>query len=301
MANIFVGGSQRSGTSLMQQLLCQLPAANPYVYECAYLTSLVGCYGEARRHWGRNHASYFGDPEGLRGFHSLITKAFLDYTAARLGDCQHLVLKEPHLTMLWPELFELAPDSVFLLMVRDPRDVIASMVEVGQKQRAIGQQYLYVDRNIAHLCDHFLSFYGPCWDCSHPEFRRRLAVVRYEDLVGDPQGTLRQIAGFTGLPFDQIDPFQPLAAGHVNPEANANSRLYMPWVTEVSGQQVSTSRVGNHLRVLSEAEIRQVESRCRDFCEWFQYRRSSLGTSVVAPAALEVGESAPTPADATSR
>src|SRR3546814_7922566 len=36
---IFVAGSMRSGTTLLQQLLCTSPAANPFVHGCRYLVS----------------------------------------------------------------------------------------------------------------------------------------------------------------------------------------------------------------------------------------------------------------------
>ncbi|MEZ6062822.1 MAG: sulfotransferase [Planctomycetaceae bacterium] len=135
MAYIFIGGSQRTGTSIMQQLLCQLPSTNPYVYEASYLRQLLECYCQARDNFSGNHASYFGDLQGLRSFNQGVVHAFLSYAQSRLGNCEHLLLKEPHLTLFWPDLFELVPEAIFIIMIRDPRDAIASMVEVGRKQR----------------------------------------------------------------------------------------------------------------------------------------------------------------------
>jgi len=133
MSLILVGGSQRSGTSATQQLLCQLPEANPYLYEASFLRMQVACYADAKATFSNNHASYFGDVQNLRNFQSGVVNAFLDNTAAVHGGCEHLVLKEPHLTMYWPQLYELVPDAWFLMMIRDPRDVIASMISVGER------------------------------------------------------------------------------------------------------------------------------------------------------------------------
>ena len=148
MATIFVGGCQRTGTSAVQQLLCQLPEANPYLHEAAFVRMQVTCYAEARQSFDNGHDGYFGSRENLRQFQAGVVQAFLEHATRILGGCKHLILKEPHLTMLWPFLFELVPDAHFLLLMRDPRDVIASMIQVGERQKAVGQNYLFTSRDI---------------------------------------------------------------------------------------------------------------------------------------------------------
>lgn len=275
MAYLFIGGSQRTGTSIMQQMLCQLPEANPYIYEASYLRLLLQAYSEARHNFTNNHASYFGDLQGLVGFNSGVVHAFLEYTSNRLGNCQHLLLKEPHLTLFWPELYELVPESIFLMMIRDPRDAIASMVEVGMRQKTLGQNYLFAERDIPRLCEHFMSFYTPAFGVEDENFRYRLAVVHYENLVTDPVQTLRQVAGFTGLPFDTIDVSAQPDPGHVQSASTKSSELYSPWVTEVSGKKLSAKRVGNFTQVLTPEEVAVVEEQCADFFEWFGYARKA--------------------------
>ncbi|MEQ9412032.1 MAG: sulfotransferase [Fuerstiella sp.] len=273
MQYVFIGGSQRTGTSITQQMLCQLPEANPYLYEASYLRQLVSCYTEARNNFNQNHASYFGDVQHLRNFSSGVVHAFLQQVTARLGDPQVLILKEPHLTIYWPYLFELVPEAWFLMMVRDPRDAVASMVSVGEKQKALGQQYLFVNRDIPALCRHFLSFYEPAFDVKTEQFRNQLGVVHYEELVTDPVRTMQDLARFTGIPFDRIDVQSAPEAGHVKTTETSASPLYAPWVTDVSGQKLSQSRVGNYASVLTETEIAEVERECSNFFDWFGYGR----------------------------
>lgn len=275
MTMLFVGGSQRSGTSIIQQLLCQLPDANPYVYEASFLRQLVACYTDARNSFTNNHSSYFGDIQQLRDFCSGVTHAFLEQTAARLGRPKHLILKEPHLTMYWPFLFELVPEAVFLLVVRDPRDVIASMVRVGEKQRALGQRGMFADRNVDQLCRHFLSFYQPSFEYKRGEFRGRLGIVQYEDLISDPQSSLKDISRFTGIPFDSIDPECQPDTGHVQQNVISGSSHYSPWMTAVTGEKLSRSRVGRFTDTLTPAEISQVEECCAEFFDSFGYHRSA--------------------------
>lgn len=273
MAYIFVGGSQRTGTSIMQQTLCQLPGANPYVYEASYLRLLVNVYAEASHGFVTNHSSYFGDRNGLKMFNAGVVNAFLQNTALKLGNCQHLILKEPHLTMLWPELYELVPDAYFMMMVRDPRDAIASMVQVGQRQKDLGQNYFFANRNIPQLCDHFLSFYTPSFSVEEEGFRKRLAIIHYEELATDPAQLMKEVAEFTGLPFDRIRTDEQPDHGHVESEHTTTDQNFSAWVTEVSGQKLSRSRVGNFASVLTAEEVAVVEDRCADFFDWFGYSK----------------------------
>ncbi len=275
MSLIVVGGSQRSGTSATQQLLCQLPNANPYLYEASFLRMQTACYSDAKASFGNNHACYFGDIQQLRNFQAGVVSAFLSQVSQLHGDCEHLILKEPHLTMYWPHLYELVPDAWFLMMVRDPRDVIASMIRVGERQKEIGQNYLFTDRNILKLCEHFVAFYRPAFEVEDEGFRRRLAVVPYEDVVNDPRTTLQQIADFTDIPFDTIDPGADPDTGVVQLDAISSSRHFQPWSTEVNGKRLTPSRIGRYQEVLTPEETRQVEEYLADFFEWFGYSRKA--------------------------
>ena len=272
MTFIFVGGSQRTGTSIAQQTLCQHPDVNPYVYEASFLRQLVACYVEARNNFSRNHESYFETIQNLRDFNSGVVHAFLEQIQMRLGNVKHLILKEPHLTMYWPFLFELVPQSKFLLMVRDPRDVIASMIRVGEKQKAQGDTYLFVERNIPQLCQHFNSFYQPSFSFPNEDFRQKLGIVQYEDLVLQPRSTLQQITQFTGVDFTSVDTEATPEDGHVKTEETSTDQSYSASVTEVSGKKLSNSRVGNYRQVLSLQEIMVIERECGDFFEHFGYQ-----------------------------
>lgn len=277
MSLIVVGGSQRSGTSATQQLLCQLPEANPYLYEASFLRMQVACYADAKASFSNNHASYFGDRLQLRNFQAGVVHAFLDHTVRILGGCEHLILKEPHLTKYWPELYELMPDAWFLMMVRDPRDVIASMIQVGERQKQLGQHYLFTDRNILRLCEHFVGFYRPAFEVSDEGFRSRMAVVHYESVVNDPHTTLEQIGAFTGISFAAVDPCAIPNRSLMNQDVISASQHFRPWATEVNGRQVTPSRVGRYQEVLTPEEICEVEEHCADFFDWFGYSPHAAG------------------------
>ncbi|NIA68785.1 sulfotransferase [Pelagibius litoralis] len=43
---ILVVGAMRSGTTLLQQILCSSPESNPFVHGCRYLTSQIAIYAQ---------------------------------------------------------------------------------------------------------------------------------------------------------------------------------------------------------------------------------------------------------------
>src|SRR3546814_9792133 len=65
---IFVAGSMRSGTTLLQQLLCTSPAANPFVHGCRYLVSHLGVYANYAGADRLYVDDYLGGPKGLFDF-----------------------------------------------------------------------------------------------------------------------------------------------------------------------------------------------------------------------------------------
>jgi hypothetical protein len=101
-----------------------------------------------------------------------------------------------------------------------------------------------------------------------------LAVVLYEELVQQPEKVLGEISGFTGIDFVSGAKTSELRSGIVDEDWNRRSKLYFPWVTELSGKGVSESRVGSWKSVLTGEEVLQVEEHCQSFFEWFGYSLS---------------------------
>ena len=278
MTCFYVGGSQRSGTTLLQTILCQDGSTNPLIHEAKYFRHLLTAYRFGKRAFKGETCDYFRDPEDYRAFNARLLSDALAKFSEMFPGARHLVLREPHLTMCFPELHELLPDSRFLLMVRDPRDVVASMIRVGEKLAGQGLQEdgmarLFNSRNIPAIAAHYLSFYGPALQHNDPGYRRALLVMRYEDLVQSPQEQVEKLRTFTGLPLATLDFGRDPDPGRVNYQAETDYQS--AWNTNLYGKKISFSRVGGHKEVLNEKEIRQVERHCEKFFEAFKYEPAS--------------------------
>ena len=270
MTYFFVGGSQRSGTSLLLRILCDDPETNPNFGECAYLRSLFKAYESGKKTF--DELTYlFDSPEDFRRFHTGLVQNFLQHCLERFAPAKHLVLKEPHMTMVFPEVHELLPtEAKFLVMMRDPRDVVASMLDVGQKMSEKGTPHFFNKAEIPDLVAHFKNFYVACFNaCSKDEIlRKKVLVLRYESLVSQPDTELAKLRAFTGLALPEAGKHAP---GKRTVKTGSSARQ-QPWRTELSGQAISASKVSNYRSKLSAEQIRQIEDLCQDIFRIFKYQ-----------------------------
>lgn len=140
---------------------------------------------------------------------------------------------------IYDDLQELWPDSYFLFMLRDGRDVAASRRSVGD----FGQ-------GVAHIAG--------AWRDQVKNFRKfaarpgvRAHIVRYEQLVADPKSELEKITTFIELPWDDRlmsfhdqdlsiyrNPTGHLSRDQVNRPINASS--LGRWKRDLSAEEIAT-------------------------------------------------------------
>jgi hypothetical protein len=212
---------------------------------------------------------YFDNPESFAAFHGAWIRDFLARTLARYRPAESLVLKEPHLTLYFPALAELLPEAKFVVMVRDPRDAIASMRDVGQRLAAAGSGHTLAQANLQRLVRQFRSFYRPCLRHEHDCLEGRLRFVRYEDVVSRPADVIAELAAFTGLNLDQADPAEPWK--RLLRPMNAPHERQKPWRTPLHGGPLVADSVGRYRKVLSPKEVQAINRALGKFCERFGY------------------------------
>lgn len=98
-----------------------------------------------------------------------------------------------HMEHAW-WLRSLFPDARFVFMVRDPYANLASF----RRFIANGHRFPSLIQPLRTL--EFAFHHASLYQATLPG----LQVVRYEDLISDPEGTMRQLAAFIGLSWDPI-------------------------------------------------------------------------------------------------
>jgi hypothetical protein len=205
-APVFIGGCPRSGTTMLGALLGNHPHAiclpeslfkmdlfqlfarkpNPSHNEIrrtlkASLTANITRLSHAPDHAGdapqrmRKYLLWYGQ-EHLKGQDVAQVRYWIDHT--------------PHNLHLAAELLELFPNARFVHIIRDGRAVAASMKRVhwGPKT-AIAVVPVWTKEVAIGLA-------------TEERLGDRVTRVKYEDLVGDTEATLRQLCGFLGWHFE---------------------------------------------------------------------------------------------------
>jgi glycosyltransferase involved in cell wall biosynthesis len=136
----------------------------------------------------------------------------------------------------------LFPEARFVHLVRDPRDVVASLRSLGWRGSDSVAELARQCRRTYRRRERFAAELGP----------ERYATLHYEKLLADPEGTLRRLCAFLGEDFDpaMLRYAERRQAGFFPEEAAWKARTFQP---------LDSARVGSFRTRLSPEEIRSVE------------------------------------------
>lgn len=232
---IFIGGAMRSGTTLMQSILCNDTATFPMTAECYYLQFLMELYNNIKfDYWDGSVGPEFNRFSDFQNIYKQSIDNYINYLYTMYNN-RILVLKGFRLSISFSDLNELYPDSKFILMVRDPRDTISSLLLQTEEHDIESALSVYIDHYYDTLTglDNF----------------NNILLVRYEELLTDTNKIMQQLRDFTALSLD-FDPAKKYWIGR-------KSDLGMKG--ELDGKPVSKSNVGKHKTNLSEENIQYIQ------------------------------------------
>jgi len=266
---ILVGGVARSGTTLLYGALCSGKQTNPALFETHLVPALLRAYRQTRHRFeNSDEGQFFTDLAALESYFRRIIVDFLEPVRVRYGSPPHLVIKSIVLTPQCLAALDLLDDCKVVISVRDPRDVIASQLEVAAKTRrvATGQ---HRDADVQRLATELMRAYETCVGAAAGG-RERLHLQRYEDLVSAPREAVAKLGAFAGLDLTGFDPTNAWARSLRDFETDRAAGS--AYVTELFGKGVSDQRVGNYRRTLRPADIRMIEAICRPLMDLFRYQ-----------------------------
>lgn len=269
----------RSGTSLLQHVICSSAHTNPFVYGCRYLTAQIATYS---RYAGPDKLyieHYLGDPADLFEFTQSVLGSFLMHTHRQLGSPENLVLKNPELARYIQQAAALLPQAQFIISVREPKDTIASMIDVGQMHREnkIASVLAEIGRDVTKLCEVYRSFCAPALEALRDDrngFQERLCFVPYEALVKDTGHTIAQISTFGGVPISLAD-ICPHGTWRSRIETGNDLLSNHPhlgsYLTKLSGGPISDASIERYQQVLNESEAKVIYQQTADLRRVFGY------------------------------
>jgi len=196
---IFVGGAPRSGTTLVQRLI----GGHSTVYsgpEFDFMPRIADLRDDMQRAVRRGRISAIVDASTLDDALSGMVQNIFGAKAALGG---HTVFSEktPSNLLAFETLLKLFPDARFVFVIRDPRDIVASMKEVMRRCRAEGKLAPAFVRSAQASSSEIERYWSVGFRAleNNPD---RVLPVHYEDIVTDPGNTARSLCSFLGLAFE---------------------------------------------------------------------------------------------------
>jgi Sulfotransferase family len=274
---LMIGGAMRSGTTVIHRALCTAANSNPYVSESWFLRDLLAMYSFRLARFEIMGADQFRSRADYVGLVADDVERYLRLVSTRHSDPEVLILKHPELIRYFVELAALAPRMSFLAIVRDPRDVVASMKAVrarNERDRSPGP--LAGIRSLEGLCHFYASHYVGMLD-SAESFEGRLQIVRYEDAMRRPEEVIAAIGDFCGARYDLKAAVEFQEAHAASPTFDKDQRMQDPFArafwSDLYTRKLSEERIGTFAEQLSPAEIAEIENRLAFLGTRFDYWR----------------------------
>jgi len=212
---VWMFGTARTGSSWLSAIMGEIEGYSRW-HEPLVGHLFGNLYYERAGHRGEDEHFILGDRhKGL--WLGAVRKFVLDSAAARFPEVAgggYLIVKEPQGSMGAPLLMEALPESRMILLVRDPRDVVASNLDAHQKgtwtadlMRKGGKEKppsLAESRPDAFVKGQARRYVRDVGNAkmAYDAHRGRKVLVKYEDLRADTIGTMERIYKALEMPVD---------------------------------------------------------------------------------------------------
>jgi len=188
---VYVLGMARSGTTLLEGLLCRHPQIAG-IGEVPYINNLAQSSGQRL-------GSALPYPDFLRDLSPTLCRQmgeeYVSLSRQFGADAARVVDKTPGNFMFVGLIMALLPNSRIIHCVRNPLDTCLSLY---QQYFTSGMSYAYDLKDIGEYYVQYRRFMAH-WQELFPD---KILTVAYEDMVVDAEQTLRQMIQFCDLPWD---------------------------------------------------------------------------------------------------
>lgn len=219
---VWIIGSPRTGSTWLGNMLAGIKGCR--VWQEPFFGVILSFRDNiANQGWASSTSFLFGDPNKPIWL-SYMRRLFLAVGRERFGAPKYLVVKEPNGSMGARLILEAFPESKLVFLVRDPRDVVASLLDAAKPGSWYGYERYEAaaaaarfepetgsfafaqppaeEEYVEHLARDVAASFAAARDAFEAHNGYKI-LVRYEDLRADTLGTMKKICSTLGLTADE--------------------------------------------------------------------------------------------------
>src|SRR5215211_5716149 len=212
---IWIFGSGRSGSTWLRSMMEDM--SGHQLWEEPMVGKLFGEFHDRSPGTDLQRPDFVMANATRKGWERAIRNFVLEcasYSHPRLGAGDYLVIKEPNGSMGAPLLMEALPESRMILLIRDPRDIVSSMLDGARqggwmferqenenwKRRAAANNN--PENFVRNRSRKYLENAGSA-KRAYDAHEGPKVLVRYEELRSDTLGTMKRIYSTLGIAVDE--------------------------------------------------------------------------------------------------
>jgi hypothetical protein len=213
---IWIFGSGRSGSTWLAHMMNDL--TRHQIWEEPLVGQLFGDFHNRAAQAELRRPDFIMGDSTRQGWLRAVRRFVLDcagYSRPGLGAEDYLVVKEPNGSIGAPLLMEALPESRMVLLVRDPRDIVSSMLDGARQggwmymRRGDSEEWkrrTQADKDPDTFIRNRSRKYLQHASSAKKAFDRHKGpkvLIRYEELRADTVGTLRRMYSQLGIASDE--------------------------------------------------------------------------------------------------
>ena len=262
---IYLVGSPRSGSTLVYNSLCSSKLFNPSLPENHLIPNFVKYFSQQlKRNTKEKNLIFDSDEDTLNYFRDCINLYF--NKISKKHNVNKLALKSILFSSEIDVMNILFPDIKYIMIMRDPRDIITSMLDISTKQitRGIVAQY---PRNMKLLSDFINQKYKLLIDKKKIDFiKKAVHVIKYENFISDYKNILNELMIKLNLDYT-------FSKNHNYWDNSLNLNLSEKnlYKSNLWGKPISNQKIGNYKNILNTDEILEINENCKVLINKYQY------------------------------
>ncbi len=214
---VWVFGSGRSGSTWIRSIFSEMGGHR--IWEEPMVGKLFGEFHDKADTESLRSAGFILGDSTRNGWKRAIRNFVLEvarYSYPRLGPGEYLIVKEPNGSIGASLLMEAFPESRMVLLIRDPRDVVSSVLDASKEggwlherwDSGASEQPGLADDNPDEFVESWARVYRDGVGNALRAYRSHRgpkAFVRYEDLVDNTHAAMNRLYSDLGIPYSTAE------------------------------------------------------------------------------------------------